>query len=210
MHLKTGKSIFFLGFWTFLLLFLQESFPKAAYALSCATSPACAEVIAYEAGSVVAAPTGTGFGASTLSATTASGVTTSSVQAVAEISVASRLGTVAIWHYWNQNQNERAQEKARQKYCTANPLEVSICGERFGVYRAMVRDNSWPAPFDSGESGCSHHFDFFAPYGYDIWQPFPGTTFVRCGYTSDTIRSINIKNADGTFQREQIANSYGG
>lgn len=213
MRVKAGKSIFLLGFWTFLLLFLKESFPKAAYAGSCTASPACAEVLAYEAGSAlapaVAAPTAAGS-AATVNVTTATGVTTTEAAAGVAVVGDMRLSGLAAYYIWKQDDNERAQKKAKEKYCTANPLEVNLCGARPGHYRAMVRDNSWTGPFDLGQSGCSHHFDFFSPYGYDIWQPFPGNSFVRCGYTADTLRSINIKNADGTFQREQIANSYGG
>lgn len=133
MRSKTKKSVSRLvGIWTFLLLFIFIGiFPKPAYAFlssldACAANPECAAAISSELAPAVSAPTGAGFGASTLSTTTAAGATTSSVQGVAEISVAARLGTLGILYYWNQSQNEKAQNKAKQKYCAAN-LSDPLC-----------------------------------------------------------------------------------
>ncbi|MCV3212365.1 YwqJ-related putative deaminase [Plectonema radiosum NIES-515] len=94
---------------------------------ACAANPECAAAISSEVAPAVSAPTGAGFGASTLSTTTAAGATTSSVQGVAEISVAARLGTLGILYYWNQSQNEKAQEKAKKKYCTTYPNDSEVC-----------------------------------------------------------------------------------
>lgn len=133
MRSKTKKSVSRLvGIWTFLLLFICKGiFPKPAYAFlssldACAANPECAAAVSSELAPAVSAPTGAGFGASTLSTTTAAGATTSSVQGVAEISVAARLGTLGILYYWNQSQNEQAQNKAREKYCAAN-LSDPLC-----------------------------------------------------------------------------------
>jgi hypothetical protein len=134
MRSKTKKSVSRLvGIWTFLLLFIFKGiFPKPAYAFlssldACAANPECAAAVSSELAPAVSAPTGAGFGASTLSTTTAAGASTSSVRAVAEISVAARLGTLGILYYWNQSQNEQAQNKAKQKYCAANSLDL-VCG----------------------------------------------------------------------------------
>jgi hypothetical protein len=134
MRSKTNKSVSKLvGIWTFLLLLIFKGiFPKPAYAFlssldACAANPECAAAISSELAPAVSAPTGAGFGASTLSTTTAAGATTSSVQGVAEISVAARLGTLGILYYWNQSQNEKAQEKAKKKYCTTYPNDFEVC-----------------------------------------------------------------------------------
>ncbi|NEU71100.1 hypothetical protein PI95_000535 [Hassallia byssoidea VB512170] len=139
MRSKTKKSVSRLvGIWTFLLLLIFKGiFPKPAYAFlssldACAANPECAAAISSEVAPAVSAPTGAGFGASTLSTTTAAGATSSSVQAVAEISVAARLGTLGILYYWNQSQNDLAQNKAKQKYCAANPSD-SVCGFAWNV-----------------------------------------------------------------------------
>ena len=139
MRSKTKKSVSRLvGIWTFLLIFIFKGiFPKPAYAFlssldACAANPECAAAVSSEVAPAVSAPTGAGFGASTLSTTTAAGATTSSVQGVAEISVAARLGTLGILYYWNQSQNEKAQNKAKQKYCAANPSD-SVCGFAWNV-----------------------------------------------------------------------------
>jgi hypothetical protein len=139
MGSKTKKSVSRLvGIWTFLLLFIFKGiFPKPAYAFlssldACAANPECAAAVSSEVAPAVSAPTGAGFGASTLSTTTAAGATTSSVQGVAEISVAARLGTLGILYYWNQSQNEKAQNKARGKYCAANSLDL-VCGGQGNV-----------------------------------------------------------------------------
>jgi hypothetical protein len=139
MRSKTKKSVSRLvGIWTFLLLFIFKGiFPKPAYAFlssldACAANPECAAAVSSEIAPAVSAPTGAGFGASTLSTTTAAGASTSSVQGVAEISVAARLGTLGILYYWNQSQNEKAQNKAKEKYCAANSLDL-VCGGQGNV-----------------------------------------------------------------------------
>lgn len=132
MRVKTVKSIFLLGFWTFLLLFLKESFPKAAYASSCTVSLACAEVLAYEAGSAlapaVAAPTAAGS-ASTISVTTATGVTTTEAAAGVAVVGDMRLTGLAAYYVWDRFQNERAQNKAKEKYCQSQADNVACGGK---------------------------------------------------------------------------------
>ncbi|GAA6622625.1 papain fold toxin domain-containing protein [Scytonema sp. NUACC26] len=124
----------FLKIWLFVWIFLLKAFPNTAYAFiinsrdACAAQPACAAAIASELAPVVAAPTGTGFGASTLSTTTAIGTTAASVQAVGKVAVVVGAvgGGYAVWHYWNQGNNEQAQNKAKERYCQANPTD-SVC-----------------------------------------------------------------------------------
>lgn len=81
-----------LGIGTFLLFFiLKGAFPKPAIALStldtCAAQPECAAAISPEVAPAVTAPTGAGWGASTLSTTTATGTTSTYVKAVAGVAV---------------------------------------------------------------------------------------------------------------------------
>ena len=141
MRSKTKKSVSRLvGIWTFLLLFIFKGiFPKPAYAFlssldACAANPECAAAVSSELAPAVSAPTGAGFGTSTLSTTTAAGATTSSVQGVASVAVVTGTGisSVVAWHYWNQSQNEQAQNKAKQKYCAANSLDL-VCGGQENV-----------------------------------------------------------------------------
>ena len=76
----------------------------------------------------VSTPTGAGVSATTLSTTTTNGTTTALVRAGAGVVVVGAAATTGyrIWHYWGEAQNEQAQEKARQKYCAANPGD-DIC-----------------------------------------------------------------------------------
>lgn len=85
MRVKTRKAVSkLLGIWIFfLLLIFKGAFPKPAYAFlssvdSCLAQPECAAAISSELAPSIAAPTGAGVSASTLSTTTA-GATTSSV-----------------------------------------------------------------------------------------------------------------------------------
>jgi len=153
MRSKTNKSVSRLvGIWTFLLLFIFKGiFPKPAYAFlssldACAANPECGAAISSEVAPAVSAPTGAGFSASTLSTTTAAGAT-SSVQAVARVAVVADTGisSVVAWHYWNQAQNEQAQEKARQKYCAAYPTDA-VCLPWYEVWLGAI-------PFNDASDG---------------------------------------------------------
>lgn len=134
---KIGKTLAkFLKIWVFISIFCLKAFPNTAYALTsmdaCAAQPECAAALGSELTPTVAAPTGTGFGASTLSTTTAIGTTGASVQAVGKVAVVSAVGGYAIWHYWNQANNEQAQNKAKERYCAANPGDL-VCGFAWNV-----------------------------------------------------------------------------
>lgn len=144
MRGKTRKSVSkLLGIWTFLLfLLLQEAFPKAAFAFTslnvCARSKECLELIKSSSRSTVSAPTGAGFGATTLSTTTSSGAVKTSVQGVTNYVV--KVGPTAVrvaWHYWSQAQNERVQNRAKERYCTVYPTDVACTpftgGQSYGV-----------------------------------------------------------------------------
>lgn len=133
--LKTKKSISKLFvIWTLLLLFILEGvFPEPAYAFmssldACAVQPECAEAIGLELSPTIAASTAEAAGTTAISTTTATGATTSSVEAVAGTTVVGdmRLSGVAAFYFWNRTQNEQAQNKAKEKYCAANP-SVDVC-----------------------------------------------------------------------------------
>jgi hypothetical protein len=135
VRLTTNKSISRLvGIWTFLLLLIFKGvFPKPAFAFlssldACAANPQCADVIGLELSPTIAAPTADAAGTTAISTTTATGATTSSVEAVAGTTVVGdmRLPGVAVFYIWNQAQNEQAQNKAKEKYCAANP-SVDVC-----------------------------------------------------------------------------------
>lgn len=103
---------------------------------TCVTQPACGAAISSEVAPAVTAPTGAGWGASTLSTTTATGTTSTYVKAVAGIAVVTagvltpestaNDANIARWHYWSQATNSRAQEIARQRYCAAYPND-QVC-----------------------------------------------------------------------------------
>lgn len=135
MRLTINKSVpKSVRIWTFLLLLIfQGILPKPAYAFlssldACAANPECIAVLGSEVAPAVAAPTSAGAGASTISTTTAAGATTSSVQATAGATVVGdmRVPGLVAYYIWNQAQNEQAQNKAKEKYCAANP-NVDVC-----------------------------------------------------------------------------------
>jgi hypothetical protein len=134
--LKTKKSISKLFvIWTLLLLFiLKVIFPKPAYALlssldACAVQPECASVLGSELSPTIVAPTAEAAGTTAISTTTATGATTSSVEAVAGTTVVGdmRLSGVAAFYIWNRGQNQKAQEKAKEKYCVTYPTDSEVC-----------------------------------------------------------------------------------
>lgn len=121
-----------LGIWTILLFFiLKGAFPKPAYAFvssldACAAKPECAAAISSELAPAIAAPTAEGVSA-TIGATTATGATTTQVAAGVAVVGDMRLSGVVAYYIWKSAQNQQAQEKARQRYCTAYPQD-SVCG----------------------------------------------------------------------------------
>lgn len=184
MRSKTKKSVSRLvGIWTFLLVFIFKGiFPKPAYAFlssldACAANPECAAAVSSELSPAVSAPTGAGFGASTLSTTTAAGATSSSVQGVAEISVAARLGTLGILYYWNQAQNEQAQNKAKQKYCAAYPTDLVCDAQANVVYNieATLHSTDGTYSYDYYYSGTAigsiNYANADAPHWITGWSP---------------------------------------
>lgn len=135
MRLTINKSVSkSVGIWTFLLLFILKGvFPEPAYAFlssldACAVQPECAAAIGLELSPTIAAPTAEAAGTTAISTTTATGATTSSVEAVAGTTVVGdmRLPGVAAFYIWNKAQNQKAQEKAKDKYCSAN-LSDPLC-----------------------------------------------------------------------------------
>ncbi|MEH2312819.1 MAG: papain fold toxin domain-containing protein [Nostoc sp.] len=127
------------GIWTFLLLLIFKGIlPQPAYALlssldACAVKPECAEAIGLELSSTIAAPTAEAAGTTAISTTTATGATTSSVEAVAGTTVVGdmRLPGVAAYYIWNRGQNQKAQEKAKEKYCESH-ADIVACGGKGG------------------------------------------------------------------------------
>ena len=140
MRVKTGKaSSKYLGTLIFLLLlFLNEVFPKAAFASTslnaCARSKECLELIRGSSSSAVSAPTGVGYGVTTLRTTTSSGVIKTFVNGVADFAIVVGPSAAYVsWHYWNEAHNGQAQNRARDKYCTSK-LDDPVCGNTFEMY----------------------------------------------------------------------------
>jgi len=133
VRVKTGQaSSKYLGTLIFLLLlFLNEVFPKAAFASTslnaCARSKECLELIRGSSSSAVSAPTGVGYGVTTLRTTTSSGVIKTFVNGVADFTIVVGPSAAYVsWHYWNEAHNGRAQDRAKQRYCAAYPTDV-VC-----------------------------------------------------------------------------------
>ncbi|WP_193200080.1 hypothetical protein [Nostoc sp. MG11] len=135
MQLTINKSVSKLvGIWIFILLLIFKGIlPKPAYAFlssldACAVKPECAAAIGSELSPAITAPTAAGSGATTISTTTATGATTSSVQAVAGATVVRdmRLPGVAAFYIWNRAQNEQAQNKAKERYCSVYPYDENF------------------------------------------------------------------------------------
>ncbi|MEH2299191.1 MAG: papain fold toxin domain-containing protein [Nostoc sp.] len=131
-----SKSV---GIWTFLLLLIFKGIlPQPAYALlssldACAVQPECAAAIGLELSPTIAAPTAEAAGTTAISTTTATGATTSSVEAVAGTTVVGdmRLPGVAAYYIWNKGQNQKAQEKAKERYCESH-ADIVACGGKGG------------------------------------------------------------------------------
>ncbi len=141
-HSKIQMSKFF-RIWTFVLLFLTTNIlTKPAWAFlstvdQCLSQPQCAGAIAEELAPVIAAPLPTAGGQVAISATTATGATTSS-EAVAGVALIAdvRLSGVLAYRVWQIGQNEKAQEKAKQRYCEAYPTD-GVCpkvGEPYYIW----------------------------------------------------------------------------
>ncbi len=136
MRVKTGQaSSRYLGTLVFLLLlFLNEVFPKTAFAFTtlndCFKSKECLELIRGSSSSAVSAPTGAGYGVTTLRTTTSSGAIKTFVNGVADFAIVVGPSAAYVgWHYWDEAHNGRAQDRAKQRYCAAYPTDV-VCGKR--------------------------------------------------------------------------------
>jgi len=134
--LTVNKSVSKLvGISTFLLLLIFKGIlPQSAYAFlssldACAVQPECAAAIGSELSPTIAAPTAEAAATTAISTTTATGATTSSVQAVAGTTVVGdmRLSGVAAYYIWNKAQNQKAQEKAKERYCESH-ADIVACG----------------------------------------------------------------------------------
>jgi hypothetical protein len=107
-------------------ILLSQAPASAQSSSACARDPKCVQLLAKELPKSVTAPTGTGYGSSTL--TTGGGL---SIKAVAPVAIVSVGVGGGAWYYWNESQNQKAQELAQQKfyatYCT-DPSQNSLCG----------------------------------------------------------------------------------
>lgn len=140
MRIKTEKaSSKHLGTLIFLLLFfLNEAFSNAAFAFSslnaCARSRECLALIKESAGTAVSAPTGAGYGVTTLRTATSSGAIKTFVNGVADFAIVVGPSAAYVsWHYWNEAHNGRAQDRAKQRYCAAYPND-EVCGSVYEVH----------------------------------------------------------------------------
>lgn len=206
-----------LGVWTFLLfLILKGAFAKPAIALStldtCAAQPACRVALGSELAPAVTAPTGAGWGASTLSTTTATGTTSTYVKAVAGVAVVTagvltpestaNDANIAKWHYWSQATNSRAQVLAKQRYCAAYASDY-VCGipggqspevnyYAFGTFTWQQYDYQYPEVVGTTGEWCSY-FTVTGPISrYEVLE--------QDGYSS-----ITFYRPDGTSKRTPIS-----
>ncbi|WP_292865562.1 papain fold toxin domain-containing protein [Nostoc sp. LPT] len=218
MRLTINKSVSkSVGIWTFLLLFILKGvFPEPAYALSsldaCAVKPECAEAIGLELSSTIAAPTAAGSGVTTISTTTAAGATSSSVQVVSGTTVVGdmRLTGVAAYFIWNKAQNQQAQNKAKERYCFFNALDM-VCGLQGQSsvlynykFHQIVRYRR------------SHYPDKVVTHHYRSWRPVPGAIRSLAnqypgghfggGYppSADYINWISLNDGDGNNQTRGV------
>jgi hypothetical protein len=218
MRLMINKSVSkSVGIWTFLLLFILKGvFTEPAYALSsldaCAVQPACAEAIGLELSSTIAAPTAAGSGVTTISTTTAAGATSSSVEAVVGTTVVGdmRLPGIAAYFIWNKAQNQQAQNKAKERYCFFNALDM-VCGPQgqssvlynYKFHQTVrYRMSGYPAKL------VTHH--------YRSWRPVPGAVRSLAnqypgGYfggssppTADYVNWISLNDGDGNNQTRGV------
>ncbi len=190
MRVKTGDSVSkFLGILSFLLLLILKGvFPKAALAFtgssldSCARQPECVAAVGSELAPVIATPTAEGVSA-TITATTAAGTSTTT-QASAGVTVIGdmRLSGVVAYYIWSQGQNGQAQERAKQRYCTAYSNDY-VC-----------------VPFTGGQGNVSYKFYYYGRNNQKVYlwfsnywegtflgpikkiQPNGGTPYWRGGY----------------------------
>lgn len=144
MRIKVGKATSkYLGTLVFLLLFfLKETFPNAALAFTslnaCARSKECLELIKGSSSSAVSAPTGAGFGRSTLSTTISSGAVRTLVKGVTDFAIVTAPTAAYVgWHYWNKAHNGRAQTRARELYCAAYSSD-EVCNSTQVVSKSFV------------------------------------------------------------------------
>ncbi|KJH69773.1 hypothetical protein [Aliterella atlantica] len=132
MKLKKATSKYFRILIFLLFFFLNEAVPNAAFAFSslnaCARSRECLALIKESAGTAVSAPTGAGYGVTTLRTATSSGAIKTFVNGVADFAIVAGPTTAYLgWHYWDEAHNGRAQDRAKQRYCAAYPTDV-VCG----------------------------------------------------------------------------------
>ncbi len=145
MRIKVGKatSKYFRTLIFLLFFFLNEAVPNAAFAFSslnaCAKSRECLALLKESAGTAVSAPTGAGYGVTTLRTTTSTGAIKTFVNGVADFAIVVGPSAAYVsWHYWNEAHNGQAQERAKQRYCAAYPTDV-VCrpftgGQCYDIY----------------------------------------------------------------------------
>lgn len=187
--MKVGKatSKYFRTLIFLLFFFLNEAVPNAAFAFSslnaCAKSRECLALIKESAGTAVSAPTGAGYGVTTLRTTTSSGAIKTFVNGVADFAIVVGPSAAYVgWHYWNEAHNGRAQDRAKQRYCATYPTDT-VCGFTYRSYDYPFYMNGAErkgdpvtavAPithargcFWGGQSQCTKYYD---STGRDIYQ----------------------------------------
>ncbi len=231
---KTRISKFF-RIWTFALLFAITNIPnKPAWAFlstvdSCLQQPQCAGAIAEELAPIIATPAAEAGGTVAISATTATGVTTTS-EAVAGVAVVGdvRLSGVLAYHVWQSGQNKQAQEKAKQRYCEAYPTDEvcgSIGGQSPGVsyWAVATAVSAWNCQmlqsaygfqleYCDDSSGYRAHYDLSHRLGAGIQDLKGPVQFLGFRQALDQFNQgcwfMDVLTADGYRSERQVCN-YG-
>jgi hypothetical protein len=107
------------------ILLSQAPASAGSSANSCFKNPECVRQVFPELAKSVTAPTDAGYGSSTI---TTGGL---SIKAVAPVAIVTVGVGGGAWYYWNESQNQKAQELAQQKfyatYCQ-EPSKNRLCG----------------------------------------------------------------------------------
>lgn len=179
-HFTTQKSKFF-RIWTFVLLFLTaNTLGKPAWGLigqssvdKCLSQLKCVEALGSELAPAIAAPDVGGTIA--IMATTDKGKKTisevvSGVALVEDI----RLSGILGYRIWQLEQNKKAQEKAKQRYCAAYPTDVVCPRKLTGVPYRIIGDIYYEAPrqaivgnyWQTVFTPVVYHLDSYTSYPY--------------------------------------------
>jgi hypothetical protein len=177
----------YIGAFVFLLLLVKDFFPTAALAFtsanSCFKDTACRILLQEAFRSSVKAPLDTDSGnAEPINVIDSSGVAKTSVNGFAGLAmVVGPSPAYATFHYWDQVTNGLAQNKAREKYCTANPNDLVCVPFAGGQCEGMGYEYGWEAEV-VGSDGTNYGYTGNTAgnryWSYAVWGPIRGIRIV--------------------------------